>query len=153
MPSLELKIPPPLVALILGVVMWGVSTLGPQLPVDPGLRRGLAVVLVLAALAFDLSGLLAFRSARTTIHPLRPERTTALVTGGVYRITRNPMYLGLTGLLLAWAVWLSALWPLAGVVCFVLYITRFQIRPEERILRAAFGDAYADYTARVRRWL
>lgn len=153
MSTLELKIPPPLVALVLGAVMWGVSTLGPQLPLEPGLRRGLAGVLVLAALAFDLSGLLAFRSAHTTIHPQRPERTTALVTGGVYRITRNPMYLGLAGLLLAWAVWLSALWPFAGIVCFVLYITRFQIRPEERILRAAFGDPYADYTARVRRWL
>lgn len=153
MPTLELKIPPPLVALMLAAAMWGVSMLGPPLAIASDIRHGLVGVLVVVALAFDLTGILAFRAAHTTIHPMRPERTAALVTGGVYRITRNPMYLGLACLLLAWAVWLSALWPFAGIVCFVLYITRFQIRPEERVLLATFGEAYADYMARVRRWL
>lgn len=89
----------------------------------------------------------------TTINPLSPRKSTALVTGGVYRFTRNPMYLGMACLLTAWAVWLAALLAFAGPVLFVLYITRFQIRPEERVLTELFGLPYTDYTQRVRRWL
>lgn len=102
--------------------------------------------------AFDVAGLVAFRRASTTINPLHPERASALVTGGVYRITRNPMYVGLAFALLAWAAYLGSPWALLGPVAFVGYITHFQIVPEERILRARFAqfDAYA---ARVRRWL
>lgn len=109
--------------------------------------------MAIAGVAFDLLGLLAFRAARTTTNPFKPERASALVTGGVYRVTRNPMYVGLALLLSAWAIWLSALLPWAGPVLFVLYITRFQIRPEERVLRDIFGDAYSRYADRVRRWL
>jgi protein-S-isoprenylcysteine O-methyltransferase Ste14 len=75
------------------------------------------------------------------------------VTHGLYRISRNPMYVGSVLLLLGWAVYLSALLPFAGIAVFVAYITRFQIRPEERVLAALFGEAYANYAARVRRWL
>lgn len=63
------------------------------------------------------------------------------------------MYVGMCFLLLAWAVHLSALLPLAGPILFILYMTRFQIKPEERILTKLFGQEYVDYTARVRRWL
>jgi protein-S-isoprenylcysteine O-methyltransferase Ste14 len=71
----------------------------------------------------------------------------------VYRFTRNHMYLGLAVLLSAWAVWLAALLPWLAPLAFVLYITRFQIRPEERVLGQLFGPPYADYRRRVRRWL
>ena len=126
---------------------------------DPGWRsrRGpvwLAVaVLVTTGLAFDVLGIMAFRASRTTVNPLKPERASALVTGGVYRITRNPMYVGMVFLLLAWAVYLSAVLPFAGIVVFIVYITRFQIQPEERVLTGIFGDEYSTYAARVRRWL
>lgn len=63
------------------------------------------------------------------------------------------MYVGMALLLLSWAVYLSAVLPFAGPLLFALYITRFQIQPEERALRAIFGEAYAAYAARVRRWL
>lgn len=118
-----------------------------------GVRLAGAAVLGLVGLAFDLAGLLAFRSHRTTVNPLSPHKASALVTGGVYRITRNPMYVGMAFLLLAWAVHLSALLPLLGPVLFVLYITRFQIQPEERVLQQLFGEAYTDYRRAVRRWL
>ncbi len=103
--------------------------------------------------ACDLLGVLAFRASRTTVNPLKPERASALVTGGIYRVTRNPMYLGMTLLLLAWAIQLSALLPFLGPVVFVAYITRFQIEPEERTLRRVFGDGYTAYARQVRRWL
>jgi len=153
MPSLEHKVPPPVVGALIAAAMWGVSALGPQFPFASVPRYAAVAILVAAGVAFDLLGLVAFRASRTTINPLRPERASALVTGGVYRVTRNPMYVGMGLLLLALAVYLSALLPFAGPVFFVLYITRFQIQPEERVLSGIFGEEYSTYAARVRRWL
>jgi protein-S-isoprenylcysteine O-methyltransferase Ste14 len=152
-PSLDHKIPPPVVGALVAAAMWGVSAMGPQFPFAPEPRYAGAAILVLAGIAFDVLGLFAFRASRTTINPLKPERASALVTGGVYRVTRNPMYVGMGLFLLAWAVYLSALLPFAGPVIFVLYITRFQIQPEERVLKGIFGGKYSAYAARVRRWL
>lgn len=153
MPALDHKIPPPVVGAIVAAGMWAVADLGPQLPIAPGPQYAAIAILAAAGVAFDLLGLLAFRASRTTINPLRPERASSLVTGGVYRVTRNPMYVGMAFLLLAWAVYLSAVLPFLGIVAFVLYITRFQIRPEERVLGSIFGKEYSAYASRVRRWL
>jgi len=151
--KLELRIPPPLVGLCVAAAMWAVARLPPAWGMAPGVRQALVLALVLAGLAFDGLGVLAFRRLRTTVNPLRPQKASALVTGGVYRITRNPMYMGMALLLTAWAVHLSALWPFAGPPAFVFYIGRFQIAPEERVLRDLFGEAWSAYAARVRRWL
>lgn len=154
MPSvLDHRIPPPLVGALLAAAMWSVAGWGPALA-WPAAPKYLAVALLAAAgIAFDVLGILAFRSSRTTVNPLQPQRASALVTGGVYRVTRNPMYVGMTFLLLAWAAYLSSLLPLLGPALLVLYLTRFQIRPEERALQALFGAQYTAYAARVRRWL
>ncbi len=133
--------------------MWAASDTGPQFAIPHQVKFAVAGLLIAAGTAFDLLGLIAFHKSRTTINPLRPERTSALVTGGIYRITRNPMYVGMALLLLAWAVYLSALLPLIGVPVFMLYITCFQIRPEERVLRGIFGEEFLRYEARARRWL
>jgi protein-S-isoprenylcysteine O-methyltransferase Ste14 len=151
--SLDHKIPPPVVGALVAAAMWGVCGLGPQFPIASGLKYAAVAILVMTSVAFDLLGVLAFRRSRTTVNPLKPERASSLVTGGVYRVTRNPMHVGIALLLLAWAVYLSALLPFAGPVIFVLYITRFQIEPEERFLKSIFGEEYASYAARVRRWL
>ena len=153
MTFLEHRIPPPLVGALVAAGMWGVSAWGPRLAFPPLLGYGAMSLLVAAGIAFDLSAVFAFRRSRTTVNPFAPQRSSALVTGGVYRITRNPMYVGMALLLLAWAVHLSALLPWVGIVVFVLYITRFQIQPEERALAGLFGAPYAAYVARVRRWL
>jgi protein-S-isoprenylcysteine O-methyltransferase Ste14 len=85
---------------------------------------------------------------------LQPAQAASMVTSGVYRFTRNPMYLGMFCLLAAWAAWLGRLAPLlAGLPAFVLYMNRFQIRPEERALEQRFGAAFREYAARVRRWI
>lgn len=150
---LDHRIPPPVVGALLAAAMWGVSGTGPTLPIPDGPKLLLVLLLTGAGAAFDLLGLLAFRAARTTVNPLRPDRSTAIVSGGVYRVTRNPMYVGMALLLFAWAVQLSAVAAFAGPVVFMLYITRFQIRPEERALEQRFGDAYRRYASEVRRWL
>jgi protein-S-isoprenylcysteine O-methyltransferase Ste14 len=112
-----------------------------------------ASVLALAGGAFTAAGIRAFRRARTTLDPTTPERTSSLVTGGIYGATRNPMYVGVLFLLLAWAAFLCAPWALVGPVLFVAYMNRFQIGPEEKVLMAAFGGEYARYKSAVRRWL
>lgn len=150
---LDNKIPPPVVGALVALAMWLSAPLGPRFGLPDPAGPVLTGLLLVAGITFDLSGLLVFRAARTTINPLRPQRAAALVTTGVYRLTRNPMYVGMACLLGAWAVHLSSWPPLAGIVLFVAYITRFQIQPEERALAALFGAQYADYAARVRRWL
>lgn len=150
---LELKVPPPVVALLLGFGVWWLAPLGPAIAWPEVLRQGVAGALLLAGVALDFSGLVAFVSRHTTVSPLSPRKSSALVTTGIYRFTRNPMYLGLAILLTAWAVWLATLLPFLGPVLFVAYITRFQIRPEERVLSDLFGPPYAEYCRRVRRWI
>lgn len=124
-----------------------------MLEVPYGVRLGGALVLAGAGACFDLAGLRAFRKAHTTINPLRPDRAAAVVTTGVYRVTRNPMYLGLVLILLGLALYLASPWAVLGPPVFVAYITRYQIQPEERVLAAHFGAPYTAYCAQVRRWL
>jgi protein-S-isoprenylcysteine O-methyltransferase Ste14 len=94
-----------------------------------------------------------FRVRRTTVNPTRPAAATALVQDGVYRWTRNPMYVGLALGLAGVAVGLSNLGAMVLLPAFVAWIDRFQIVPEERALLAKFAAAFTDYSARVRRWL
>ncbi|MBG6289848.1 isoprenylcysteine carboxylmethyltransferase family protein [Pseudomonas nitroreducens] len=103
--------------------------------------------------AVCLAGVLSFRLARTAVNPLRPETASALVSSGIYGHTRNPMYLGFAIALVAWAFYLASPVALLGVVGFVLYMNRFQIGPEEQALASLFGEAFAAYRTRVRRWL
>ena len=150
---LELKIPPPLVALLCVAAMWFVSRITPVLGLTKDIRWLLAGVFVLVGISFDLRGLLVFLRARTSINPMKPHQASSLVVTGVYRRTRNPMYVGLACMLVAAAIFLDSPAALIGVVAFVGYITRFQIQPEESVLRQKFGEAYRDYCAQVSRWL
>ena len=150
---LEHRIPPPVVAGIIALAMWSASPTQ-SLWRDPWRPGGIvALALVITGLAFDLRGLLAFLRARTSINPLQPHRASVLVTQGIYRVTRNPMYVGLLCQLAAWAVFLATPWAFAGPCLFVVAMNRFQIAPEERVMREKFGQDYEDFAARVRRWL
>lgn len=100
-----------------------------------------------------LLGVASFRRARTTVNPLKPEKASALVMSGIYRYTRNPMYLGLLLALLGWAFFLSNALAFLSLPAFILYMNRFQIAPEERVLAARFGQEFAAYLSKVRRWL
>ena len=100
-----------------------------------------------------LAGVRAFQRARTTVNPINPAASTALVVNGIYRVTRNPMYLGFALLLLALAMYLGKLSGLLLVPLFMAYLQHFQIRPEERALQAKFGALFVAYCRQVRRWL
>jgi protein-S-isoprenylcysteine O-methyltransferase Ste14 len=148
MHALEHKIPPPVVCLLVGALMWAATGVAPAIAIDRGLRLGLAGTLAALGLVAGASGFLAFGRAKTTIDPVKIDAASALVTDGVYRYTRNPMYLGLAALLAGWAVYLATPWTLLGPIAFALYITRFQILPEERAMTAKFGAAYRDQETR-----
>ena len=100
-----------------------------------------------------MAAVIAFHRARTTIHPLNPAHTSVIVTTGVYRFSRNPMYLAMLVGLLAIAVLLGNVLALILACCFVPIIEAVQIRPEERILAEHFGDPYREYCRGVRRWI
>jgi protein-S-isoprenylcysteine O-methyltransferase Ste14 len=153
MSALELKIPPPAVTLVFAVAAWVVSTFTPTIEVAALYRAPMAVSIALIGGGVTVAGVIAFRRAQTTINPMKPETASSLITGGIYRITRNPMYVGLLLVLVAWSVFLAAPWSLIAPVAFVAYMARFQIIPEERVLSSLFGEAYATYKAKVRRWL
>ena len=153
MHALELKIPPPVIALLIAPAMWGISLVTPLADVPAPVRLFAAMAIALTGVVTAIAGVAAFRRAKTTLNPLKPEASSSLVTSGIYRITRNPMYVGLALALIAWAVFLSSAWALLGPVVFALYMNRFQIGPEERVLLGMFGAAYSAYQAKVRRWL
>jgi protein-S-isoprenylcysteine O-methyltransferase Ste14 len=138
--------------LIIGIAMWELNRHWPiaTLISVPWNRLGWCVVVT--ALIAPFAAIRKFGQAGTTVNPHQPEQTSALVTGGIYAWTRNPMYLGLTMVLIGWATSLGTLTPFAGPVLFVLLIEWVQIHPEEHALSVRFGKEYADYCARVNRW-
>ncbi|MDX1551941.1 MAG: isoprenylcysteine carboxylmethyltransferase family protein [Marinobacter sp.] len=150
---LEKRIPPLLLVLIIGAAMWGVSVPTSSVPMEETTRRVAAGVVFFVGVLFPVAGVVAFRRARTTVDPRTPEASSALVSSGIYRYSRNPMYVGFALWLLAWGIFLGPGWELMGVVFFVLYMNHFQIAPEERALRALFGDEFRAYEQQVRRWI
>lgn len=147
------RVPPVALFLIVALLMWIVAGWQPSWRIALRGRTAAAVLLLLVAGAIGIAGVRAFGRARTTVDPLRPEKASVLVTSGIYRRTRNPMYVALAIALLAWATWLGHPLALLGVAAFVAWIDRFQIASEERALRALFGTEFERYCREVRRWL
>ncbi len=150
---LTLKVPPLLLAAGFACLAWLASVATPGLAVSP-LAKGTAVgVFALSGLLLVAIAVRFFLRSKTSLNPLSPGSASSLATGSVYRFTRNPMYLGLLFLLIAWAAYLSNLFSLIVVFGFVVWMNRFQIVPEEKALESKFGGDYLEYKRRVRRWL
>lgn len=150
---MRLIVPPPIQAAVFAGLMWLVARYVPEFAVDLPWMIYVAGVLVIIGVVIDFSALAVFFRFKTTVSPLSPQKTTALVTSGIYQFSRNPMYLGLVFILTGFGVWLGNWATLSMVPIFVWYVTRFQIIPEEEILLEKFGIEFADYYASVRRWL
>ena len=153
MRTLEMKIPPVVVGLVLGAAMAAISQFTPAfgfvLPANRIIATGLAVTGVVVALL----GVASFRRAGTTVNPLQPAAASQLVVSGIYRWTRNPMYLGMLLVLLGWGAILANALAFLAAAAFIPLMNRLQIGPEERILAATFGPAFTAYQSAVRRWL
>ena len=150
--ALELKVPPLALVFLFGALMWLVSAYSVFTIALPW-RSAFALMFGIVGFTTLLAGVLAFRRAKTTVNPLTPEATTAMVTSGIYRFTRNPMYVGFLLVLAGWAIYLCNLLAFALLPLFVCYMNRFQIAPEERALRAKFSNVFTAYVCSVRRWL
>lgn len=153
MTMLDTRIPPPIVLLLCGVLAWLCARSASWLAFDLPVHGAIVTLIAIAGVLLNLVPKLLFQRAGTTVNPLRPQRTSHLVTHGVYRFTRNPMYLGQALVLLAACLWLRNAVALLAVPVFVAYITRFQIQPEERYLAQRFGTAFDAFRSRTRRWL
>jgi len=152
-PVLELKVPPPVVALVVAALMWIAAWVFPEPVILPAWRDDVGGIVAIAGAVLAVAAMFSFGRARTTLNPVAPERCSAVVTSGVFRVTRNPMYVGLLLAILGWMISLGALIALIGPPAFVAYIQRYQIVPEERALVRKFGVGYVAYMARVRRWI
>lgn len=153
MVNLELRIPPVVVMVVVAGLMGLTATLLPKLTlVVPG-QAVVTILLVAMGVTFGVAGVVIFHQAATTVDPMNPKGASSLVTKGIYRITRNPMYLGMLLVLIGWAIWLAHPFSLLLLPTFVAYMNRFQIKPEERVLRAKFGESFNVYTRSTRRWI
>ncbi|XVN73275.1 hypothetical protein AAEX37_00333 [Oligella sp. MSHR50489EDL] len=153
MKTLELLLPPPVIAILSALLMYLMARLLPVIHVTWPVKIYISGLLIVLAIAIGLSAIIAFLNSKTTANPKRPTETSKLVKSGIYRYSRNPMYLGMLFLLLAWAVHLQSLSAIVGIIFYVLYITQFQIIPEERALATKFGEDFIAYKKQVRRWL
>jgi protein-S-isoprenylcysteine O-methyltransferase Ste14 len=149
-----MRIPVPWVFILAYLVGFVVQLYLP-IPVQSAkvVRISLIIGLVLVAIgvAFAFSALGIFKKRSTTTIPF--ERPTSLVMSGPYRFSRNPMYVGLTSIYLGVAGTRAELWPVIVLPVLLAYVNFIVIPVEEQYLREAFGDSYAQYSARVRRWL
>lgn len=150
---MKLLVPPPIVALVSGLGMWAVASALPTTSIAFPYQFVLGYGLIGLGVLIDLVSVLAFLKANTTVTPLAPEKASSLVTGGLYRFTRNPMYLGLLIILCGLAVLFGSLFNIAVLVAFITYISVFQIMPEEARLSQIFGSDYEAYKRSVRRWI
>ncbi len=153
MSVLELKIPPALQLVIAAGVMWLISLITPDIALSEDARVLLYRLLTVFGGVMVLLGWWDFRKARTTVDPTKPGKASALVVSGIYRLTRNPMYLGFLFMLAGWAVYLTSAVSLLVIPGFIAFMNRFQIEPEERALEENFGIDYVEYRQRVRRWI
>jgi protein-S-isoprenylcysteine O-methyltransferase Ste14 len=151
--GLELRVPPVALVIAFAAGMWLLKRAFPPMGLPSDVRGIVAALLAAAGCAATVAGVLEFRRARTTVNPLQPEAASTIVATGIYRWSRNPMYLGMLLVLAAWAAWLDRWVAWFALPLFVLYMNRFQVLPEERALRARFGAPFDDYCRRVRRWL
>ncbi len=131
------------------VVAWAAPAFGFTFPA----RFISAMGVVFIGIAIAGTGVFSFRGAKTTVNPMKPDTSSALVVSGIYRLTRNPMYLGILLLLIGWGIFLSNALAFLVLPGFVLYMNRFQIEPEERALTRLFGQAFVTYRSQVRRWI
>lgn len=150
--KLELRVAPDVVWLLVGAMMWFASRTA-DLPVALPFRLLVAAAFTAIGVGLIIGARIRLDRADTTWHPSEPARTTRLVSTGVFRFSRNPTYLGMLLVLIGWAAFLGS--PLALVLSsiFALWMSRFQIRPEERVLSDLLGQEYRDYMTKVRRWI
>lgn len=151
--SLELKVPPVVVFGFFALVMWAISQYFPVFDVEIPFQYYLTAILMITAISTGLYSIYVLMKNATTLHAHKPDQTKVLITAGPYKHTRNPMYLSLSLILIGWAIFLSDLLALMLMPFFYMYMSRFQIVPEERYLLEKFEEEFESYMEHTPRWL
>ncbi|MDQ7050744.1 MAG: isoprenylcysteine carboxylmethyltransferase family protein [Enterobacterales bacterium] len=153
MDFLKNKIPPPVIGLSIGLLMWWLNGFSPIISYKNQLLDYFAIAIILVGISIDIQSLYNFIKNKTTANPLTPQKASKLVISGFYRFTRNPMYLGMFLVLLGTALLFGSLASLLLLPAFIGAINYLQISNEEKALETLFGEEYLSYKQRVRRWL
>ncbi|HTG44953.1 MAG TPA: isoprenylcysteine carboxylmethyltransferase family protein [Verrucomicrobiae bacterium] len=153
MHTLELKIPPLGLVIVAALLMWLGAVYFPALDFRFPFQSVVAWLIGLSGAVACALGVIEFRRAKTTVDPTKPASASSLVRTGIYRRTRNPMYVGFLLILIGWAAAVANLASFLILPAFVVYMNRFQIKPEERALASVFGDDFKAYCAEARRWI
>ena len=148
---METKIPPPIVTLIFGLAIYLSRTIFPEIEIQYSSFFGM--VLLLLGFLILISAVKLFRNDKTTVNPLSPEQATKLVTNGIFKLSRNPMYLGMAVILASVAVFFNIIGGIISMALFCLYITKFQIIPEEKAMKELFAQDFEQYMQATRRWI
>lgn len=149
--EMDTKIPPPLVTLMFGLFIYFSRRIFPKIEILNSFYLG--IFLLLLGLLILISAVQLFKKDKTTVNPLSPEQATKLVTGGIFKFSRNPMYLGMAFVLASMTVLFNIIGGIIFIALFCLYITKFQIIPEEKAMRELFGQDYDQYKKVTRRWI
>ena len=151
--TLELKVPPLVLVIIAAVSMWTAGRLVREFHFQFPFLSLVGWSFGLLGIVVCTLGVAEFKRAKTTVNPTKPQTSSSLVRSGIYRQTRNPMYLGFLLILTGWATSTGTMLSFIGLPAFVLYMNRFQIKPEERALSSIFGYEFIEYRNKVRRWV
>ena len=149
--NIKTKIPPPLILLIFGFLINYTKNIFPQLEI--GRKDVFGSTLIIFGIIIFLSAIILFKRYKTTITPINPSNATKLVVNGIYKFSRNPMYLGLLLILFGISIILNPIGGLFLIPLFILYINLFQIIPEEKAMVDLFKDEFLKYKKNVRRWI
>ncbi len=150
---MKLKIPPVFVVLFFSFLMWFIFKLTQARHIKFEHQKLVSWSFFCVGVFIGVVAVYSFRKARTTVDPSRPNKASNLVTAGVYRYSRNPMYLGMLFILISFAIRIGNLYSFLVLPVYVWYITTYQIKPEEEVLTTLFQDQFMNYKKVVRRWI
>ena len=149
--SIKTKIPPPIVALAFGFLIAYTKDEFPRIHI--GMEKILGSAVIISGIIVLASAVVLFKKNKTTVTPLNPSKSTKLVTGGIYKYSRNPMYLGLSFLLSGLSILVNPIGGFIFIPLFIIYLNFFQIIPEENAMTDLFEKEFLEYKKSVRRWI
>jgi protein-S-isoprenylcysteine O-methyltransferase Ste14 len=150
-PNTSIMVHPPLVALAFILLAYFLGRILPIPFAAPPFLRYLGLVLALIGLLLGIGAFIEFQKAQTTLDP--HGSTRQLVTSGVYRFTRNPIYLGFLFIVVGLPLYFGLYWGIVMAPVFIFLMNHLIIEHEEAYLEKKFGEIYSNYKSRVRRWL
>ena len=145
------KIPPPIIALVCALgILFSKPFFREYSNVN---NSSISILFFLIGIACFFFAIKLFKKHNTTISPLKPEKATSLIVSGIYMYSRNPMYLGMLFILISTSIRFNIIGGIISISTFIVYITKFQIIPEEEQLKRIFGEKFLNYKKKTRMWL